>query len=50
MKNAKVVFRILDGNEIVSRHHHFVKCHMVFDLKMEDFRRKARFVAGDHMT
>jgi hypothetical protein len=23
---------------------------MVFDVEMEDFRRKARLVAGDHMT
>ena len=23
---------------------------MIFDVKMEDFRRKARFVAGGHMT
>jgi hypothetical protein len=26
-----------------------IKCHMVFDVKM-DFSRKARFVAGGHMT
>jgi hypothetical protein len=23
---------------------------MIFDVKMEDFRRKARFVAGEHST
>ena len=27
-----------------------IPCHMVFDVKMEDFRRKARLVAGGHMT
>jgi hypothetical protein len=26
-----------------------IKCHVVFDVKM-DFTRKARFVAGGHMT
>jgi len=26
-----------------------IKCHMIFDIKM-DFTRKARFVAGGHMT
>jgi hypothetical protein len=26
-----------------------IKCHIVFDVKM-DFTRKARFVAGGHMT
>ena len=27
-----------------------IRCHMVFDIKMEDFWRKARFVAGGHTT
>ena len=28
-----------------------VKCHLIFDVKMgENFRRKARFVAGGHTT
>lgn len=28
-----------------------VRCHLIFDVKMgENFRRKARFVAGGHMT
>ena len=26
-----------------------IKCHLVFDIKM-NFTRKARFVAGSHMT
>ena len=32
------------------RDYQFVKCHVVWDVKMEDFRRKARLVAGGHMT
>ena len=28
----------------------YVNCHMVFDIKMKDFQRKACLVAGDHMT
>ena len=28
----------------------FVKCHMIFDVKMEDFRRKARLATGGHMN
>jgi hypothetical protein len=27
-----------------------IPCHMIFDIKMEDFRRKVRLVAGGHMT
>ena len=26
-----------------------IKCHVIFDVKM-DFTRKARYVAGGHMT
>ena len=50
MKNVKVAFKPLDADEFVPRDHQFVRCHMIFDVKMEDFRRKARFVAGGHMT
>jgi hypothetical protein len=27
-----------------------IRCHMIFDVKMEDFHRNARFVAGVHTT
>jgi hypothetical protein len=27
-----------------------IRCHIICDVKMEDFRRKARFVAGGHTT
>ncbi len=27
-----------------------IPCHMIFDVKMEDFRLKARLVAGGHLT
>ena len=27
-----------------------MQCHMIFDIKMEDFRCKARLVVGGHMT
>ncbi|KAL7525384.1 hypothetical protein ACHAXR_000985, partial [Thalassiosira sp. AJA248-18] len=50
MKNVKVAFKMLDDDETVPQDYQFVRCHMIFDVKMEDFRRKARFVAGGHMT
>ena len=50
MKNVRVAFKILDDGEVVPRDHQWIRCHMIFDVKMEDFRRKARFVAGGHMT
>ena len=27
-----------------------IRCHMIFDIKMEYFKRKARLVAGGHVT
>ena len=50
MRNTKVAFNILNEGEMAPHDHQFVKCHIVWDVKMEDFRRKARLVAGGHMT
>ena len=49
-KNVKVAFKILDDGEMAPRDHQFVNCHMIFDIKMENFRRKARLFARGHMT
>ena len=50
MKNVKVSFKILDDGEMAPQDHQFVKCHMIFDIKMENLKRKARMVVGGHMT
>ena len=50
LKNVKIAFDILDDNDRIPNDYQFVKCHMIFDVKIEDFRRKARLVAGGHMT
>jgi hypothetical protein len=49
MTNNKIAFQILDENEQVPIGFKWIKCHMIFDVKM-DFTRKAHYVAGDHMT
>jgi len=49
MTNNKVAFQILDENEQVPIGYKWIKCHMIFGVKM-DFTRKARYVAGGHMT
>ena len=50
MTNFRVVFGIMkDGDRAPIGHKH-INCHLIFDVKMEDFRRKARLVAGGHMT
>ena len=50
MGNVKVAFKILHGDEKVPPSFQQIRCHLVFDVKQEDFRRKARFVAGGHRT
>ena len=50
MKKVKFAFMILDDGEMAPQDHQFVKCHMIFDIMMENFRRKARLVAGGHIT
>jgi hypothetical protein len=50
MNNVRIAFKILNGEESVPPTYHEIRCHMIFDVKMEDFRRKARFVAGGHTT
>ena len=50
MTYIKIAFKILDDNESVPRNHQFFKCYMIFVIKMESFKRKARLVAGGHMT
>ncbi|KAL7530823.1 hypothetical protein ACHAXR_003692 [Thalassiosira sp. AJA248-18] len=50
MKVVRIAFDILPDGSTVPKGYEFMKCHLIFDIKMEDFRRKARLVAGGHMT
>jgi hypothetical protein len=49
MKNNRVAFQFLNDNEKLPIGYKYIRCHMNFEVKM-DFHRKARFVAGGHMT
>jgi hypothetical protein len=46
MKNVRISFKITSGGESVPPTYQEILCHMIFDVKMEDFSRNARFVAG----
>ena len=50
MESVRVAFEVLPDGKSVPIGHQFVQCYMVFDTKMEDFRNKARLVAGGRMT
>lgn len=36
MKDVRVAFKILDNGKMATKGYQFVKCHMVFDIEMED--------------
>ena len=46
MKDVRVAFKILIGGQSVPIDYQKIPCHMIFDVKMEDFRRKARLLDG----
>jgi hypothetical protein len=50
MMNVRTVFKILANGDKVPIGFQRMRCHMIFDIKMEDLRRKSRLVAGGHMT
>lgn len=50
MKDVRVAFKILPDGQSAPIGYQKIPCHMIFDVKMEDFRRKARLVAGGHRT
>jgi hypothetical protein len=50
MNDVRVAFQCLDNGDKAPLDYKWIKCHMIFDIKIEDFRRKARMVAGGHMT
>ena len=52
MKNVRPAFEVWEKSAgDIPPGFQQIKCHLIFDIKMgENFRRKARFVAGGHTT
>ena len=50
MTNVRVAFEILKDGDHTPIGHKQINCHLIYDVKMEDFRCKARLVSGGHMT
>ena len=50
MQNVRFAFDVWEKGEFPPVGNQFIKCHMRFNVKMEDLRRKERMVAGSHMT
>jgi hypothetical protein len=49
MKNNAIAFQFMDDDVVPVGYKH-ITCHMIFDIKMVGLVRKARFVAGGHLT
>ena len=52
MRNFHPAFEVFEGREDdIPKDYQFMWCHMIFDVKFgENFQRKARLVAGGHIT
>ena len=51
MKNLRPAFKVWEKNkEDIPPGYQQIKCHLIFDVKMGENFRKARFVAGGHTT
>jgi hypothetical protein len=50
MKDVHAAFKLPLNGQSAPIGYQKISCHMIFDIKMEDFRRKARLVAGGHRT
>ena len=47
--NSRIAFQILEADEQPPVGYTEITCHLIFDVKM-DLTRKARYVAGGHLT
>ncbi len=50
IKDICIAFKILLDGQSAPTGYQKISCHIIFDIKVEDFRCKARLVAGGHMT
>ena len=50
MKNVRASFKILSEGGKPPPGYQKTRCHVIFYIKMEDFRCKVRLVSGVHVT
>ncbi len=49
MREVRIAFNILPDGGSAPIGYQKIPCHKIFDVKMEDFKQKARLVAGGHI-
>ena len=50
MSKVRVAFQVMGDDDVPPPTFQEIRCHLIFDVKMENFQRKARLVAGGHTT
>ena len=50
MAAIRIAFKLLDDRQNPPLGHSYMDCHMIFDIKLDGFRRKARLLTGGHMV
>jgi hypothetical protein len=50
MTKVQIPFQTLGNGKSPGPTFQEIRCHLIFDVKMEDFQRKARLLAGGQMT
>jgi hypothetical protein len=50
IKDVRIASKCLNPGERAPLDYKWIKCHMIFDIKIEDSRRKTSIVAEGHMT
>ena len=50
VNTVMIAFKLLDEGEKPPHTYQEIICHMIFDINMEDFCKKARYVAGVNAT
>ena len=48
MENVKIAFQVITCCVKAPNHNQFLDCHMLLDIKMEDFHKIAQLVGGSH--
>ena len=46
MKDVRLAFKCLNPGKRTPLDYKWIKCHMIFDIKIEDFRRMAHLVVS----
>jgi hypothetical protein len=47
---VRIAFKIINGYKAIPPTYKYITCHMICDVKMEDFSSDARFVVEGHTT